>query len=105
MHEHTKTNKELETDEDYHFLMSLLAHLHDVPKRKKLAIRTHIQVLMDEDMKVVVPKPTSTGSYDHYQSYSTIPSPNAMQGSHNPSIIIINGLSFRTFTVSIDSTY
>jgi len=43
------------------FLMSLLPHLHDVPKWKKLAIRTHIQqVMMEEDMKVV-PSPTSTG--------------------------------------------
>jgi len=74
-----------ETDEVYHFLMSLLPHLHDVPKRKKLAIRTRIQqVLMEEDMKDLVPSPTSTGSYDHYQSYSTIPPPNATQGSTTP---------------------
>ena len=80
MHE----REELETDEDYHFLMSLLPHLQDVPKRKKLVIRTRIQqVLMEEDMKVV-PSPTSTGSYDHCQSYSTIPSPNAMQESPTP---------------------
>jgi len=85
MHERRKTSEEFETDEDYHFLMSLLPHLHDVPKRKKLAIRTRIQqVLMEEDMKHVVPSPTTTGSYDHYQSYSTIPSPNATQGSPTP---------------------
>ena len=84
MHERRKTSEELETDEDYHFLMSLLPHLQDVPKRKKLAIRTRIQqVLMEEDMKVVT-SPTSTGSYDHCQSYSTIPSPNAMQESPTP---------------------
>jgi hypothetical protein len=68
MHEHGKTSEELETDE-----------------RKKLAIRTRIQqVLMEEDMEDVLPSPTSTGSYDHCQSYSTIPSPNTTQGSPTP---------------------
>jgi hypothetical protein len=63
----------------------VLPHLHDVPKRKKLAIRTRIQqVLIEYDMKDVVPSPTSTGSYDHYQSYSTIPPQNATQGSPTP---------------------
>jgi hypothetical protein len=42
MHERGKTSEEFETDEDYHFLMSLLPHLHEVPKQKKLAIRTRI---------------------------------------------------------------
>ena len=70
MHESKKTCEELEKDEDYHFLMSLLPHLRDVPKRRKLAIRIRLQqVLMEEDMTAVVPSPTSTGSYDHYQSY------------------------------------
>jgi hypothetical protein len=36
---------------------------------------------MEDDMKEVVPSPTSAGSYDHYQSYSTVPSLNATQGS------------------------
>ena len=68
MHESKKTYEELKKDEDYHFLISLLPHLCDVPKRRKLAIRTCLQqVLMEEDMTAVVPSPTSTGSYDHYQ--------------------------------------
>jgi len=36
---------------------------------------------MEEDMTAVVQSPTSTGSYDHYQSYPSTPSPNAMQVS------------------------
>ena len=35
----------------------------------------------EEDMTAVVPSPTSTGSYDHYQSYPTTPSPNATRVS------------------------
>jgi len=72
-----KTCEELEKDEDYRFLMSLLPHLRDVPKRRKLDIRIRLQVLMEEDITAVVPSPTSTGSYEHYQSYPTTPSPNA----------------------------
>jgi len=65
--------------------MSLLPHLRDVPKRRKLAIRTRLrQVLMEEDMTAVVPSPTLTGSYDHYQSYPTTPSPKASQVSPSP---------------------
>jgi hypothetical protein len=77
MHESKKTFEEFEKGEDYHFLMSLLPHLRDVPKRRKLAIRTCLQVLMEEDMTAAMPSPTLTRSYDHYQSYSTAPSPNA----------------------------
>jgi len=85
MHESKKTREELEKDEVYHFLMSLLPHLCDVPKRRKLAIRTRLQqVLMEEDMTAAVPSPTATRSYDHYQSYSTTPSPNATQVSPSP---------------------
>jgi len=68
IHEGKKTCEELEKDEDCHFLMSVLPHLRDVPKWRKLAFRTRLQVLMEEDMTAVVPSPTSTGSYDHYQS-------------------------------------
>jgi len=85
MHESKKTCEKLEKDEDYRFLTSLLPHLCDVPKRSKLAIRTRLQlVLMVKDMTAVVPSPTSTGSYDHYQSYPTTPSPNATQVSPSP---------------------
>ena len=85
MHESKKTCEELEKDDDCHFLMSLLPHLRDAPKWRKLAIRTRLQqVLMEEDMTAVVPSPTSTGSYDHYQSYPTTLSPNATQVSPSP---------------------
>ena len=85
MHESKKTFEELEKDEYYHFLMSLLPHLRNVPKRRKLFIRARLQqVLMEEDMTAAMPRPTSTRSYDHYQSYSTIPSPNARQVSTSP---------------------
>jgi len=84
MHESKKTCEELEKNEDYHFLLSLLPHLRDVPKWRKLAIRTRLHVLMEEDMTEVVPSPTSTGSYNHYQSYRTSPSPYAMQVSLSP---------------------
>jgi len=43
MHESKKTHEELEKDKDCHFLMSLLPCLRDVPKRRKLAIRTCLQ--------------------------------------------------------------
>ena len=67
MHEIKKICEEPKKDKDYHFLMSLLPHLRDVPKRRKLAIRARLQqVLMEEDMTAAVPSPTSTGSYDHY---------------------------------------
>jgi len=39
---------------------------------------------MEEDTTAVVPNPTSTGSYDHYQSYPTTPSPNTAQVSPSP---------------------
>ena len=42
IHEIKKTCEEPEKDEDYHFIMSLLPHLRDVPKRRKLAIHTYI---------------------------------------------------------------
>ena len=85
MHKSKKTSEEHEKDEDYHFLLSLLPHLRDVPKRRKLAIRTGLQqILMEQDMTAVVSSPTPTGSYDHYQSYPTTPSPNATQVSPSP---------------------
>jgi hypothetical protein len=103
MFERRKTSEELEADEDYHLLMSLLPHLHDVPKPKKLAIRTRIQqVLMEEVMKEVVPSPTSAGS-SSVVFYNSITERNATEP--NPTIIFINGLSFRIFIVCIDSTY
>jgi len=46
--------------------------------------RTRLQILMDKDMTAVVPCPTSTGIYDHYQPYPTSQSPNATQVSPSP---------------------
>ena len=55
MHENKKTCEKLEKDEDFHILTSLFPHLPDVPKWRKFASRTCSQVLMDKDMKPVVP--------------------------------------------------
>ena len=64
MQERKKTCEGFEKDEDFHFLTSLLLHLRDDPKRRKLAIGTRLQqVLMEEDMTEAVRSPTSTGSY------------------------------------------
>ena len=64
MPESKKTCEELEKDEDYRFLMILLPHLRDIPKRRKLAIRTRLQqVPMEEEMTAVLPSPTSTGDH------------------------------------------
>jgi len=46
MHESKMTCEELEKGEDYHFLMSLLPYLRDVPKRRNLAIRTCLQQVL-----------------------------------------------------------
>ena len=43
MHESKKTCEELEKDADCHFLMSLLPHLRNIPKRRKLSIRMRLQ--------------------------------------------------------------
>jgi len=36
-------------DEDYHFLMSFLPHLRDIPKRRKLAVRLALQQVLIEE--------------------------------------------------------
>lgn len=37
-------------DEDFHFLMSLLPHLKDIPKQRKLSVKIKLQqVLMKEE--------------------------------------------------------
>jgi hypothetical protein len=36
-------------DEDYHFLMSLLPHFRDIPKRRKLAVRLALQQVLIEE--------------------------------------------------------
>lgn len=44
--------KNYEEDEDFHFLMSLLPHMREIPKNKKLAVRLKIQnVLIEEQTK------------------------------------------------------
>lgn len=79
MHESKKSYEELEKDEDYHFLMSLLPHLREVRKRRKLAIRTCLQkVLMKEEMTEAVQSPSST------RSYPTSPSSNTVQLNPHP---------------------
>jgi len=86
MHKSKNTFKEHEKGEDYHFLISPLPHVRDVPKRRKLAVRTRLQqVLMKEVMTAAISSPTSRRSYDHYQSHPTTPSPNAtrVQAQHH----------------------
>lgn len=39
-------------DEDYHFLMSILPHLRDIPKHRKLAVRQKLQqIILDEQVE------------------------------------------------------
>lgn len=81
MHTNKQAHEELEKDEDYHFLMSLLPHLRDIPKRRKLATRVRLQqVLMDEEKMEEVRSPNSSASScSHYTS----PPPNANDMLHS----------------------
>ncbi|CAI6370203.1 unnamed protein product [Macrosiphum euphorbiae] len=48
--ENTKNSDNYKDDEDFHFLMSLLPHLRDLPKQRKLSVRLKLQqVLMEEE--------------------------------------------------------
>nr|CAI5845003.1 unnamed protein product [Callosobruchus analis] len=47
-YERSNVSEDLNKNEDYHFLMSLLPHLRDIPKRKKL---THISLPTIEEWK------------------------------------------------------
>jgi hypothetical protein len=105
MHENKKTREKLEKDEDFHILTSLFPHLPDVPKWRKLVSRTRSQVLMDKDMTSVVPSPTSTGSYGHYQSCPTNSITERNADESKPSVIFIYGVSSRAVTVCTDNTY
>jgi len=48
--ENTKNSDNYKDDEDFHFLLSLLPHLRDIPKQRKLSVRLKLQqVLMEEE--------------------------------------------------------
>jgi len=40
-------------DEDYHFLMSLLPHLKEIPKNRKLFVRQKLQQVIIDEMKLL----------------------------------------------------
>ncbi|XP_075223729.1 uncharacterized protein LOC142325622 [Lycorma delicatula] len=51
--ENNQTNSSM-YDEDYHFLISLLTHLRDIPKNRKLHVRQKLQqVLLDEQNNIL----------------------------------------------------
>lgn len=47
-----KSSENLEYDEDYHFLMSLLPHLRDIPKKRKLSARMRLQQVLLEEIEM-----------------------------------------------------
>lgn len=47
-----KSSMSTHEDEDSHFLMSLLHHLRDIPKRRKLAVRLALQQVLIEEGSV-----------------------------------------------------
>ncbi|XP_014271139.1 uncharacterized protein [Halyomorpha halys] len=49
-----KTSEDFEDDEDYHFLMSLLPHLRDIPKNRKLSARMRLQKVLMEEIEMPV---------------------------------------------------
>ncbi|CAL1534556.1 unnamed protein product [Lymnaea stagnalis] len=82
-----KINSRRNKDDDYHFLMSLLPHFHEIPKRRKLATKIKIQqILLNEISKQEVE--SSSSSVD-YNSSSSASSPNMIQVSPNNTVISI----------------
>jgi hypothetical protein len=72
-------------DEDYHSLMSLLLHLRDIPKRRKLAVRLALQqVLIEEGSGESDRTEWSSGSL--YYSNSTVPTPSSLYGMQSSEI-------------------
>jgi len=49
--DNTKKDDNYKDDEDYHFLMSLLLHLKDIPKQRKLSVRMKLQQVLIEQIK------------------------------------------------------
>ena len=87
-------------DEDYNFLMSLLPHLRDIPKRRKLAVRLALQqVLIEEGSGESDRTERSSGS--SYYSNSTVPTPSSSYGmqssesEHTPRYLYNSTISIR----------
>nr|CAI5868126.1 unnamed protein product [Callosobruchus analis] len=68
-YERSNVSEDLNKDEDYHFLMSLLPHLRDIPKRKKLETRMHLQqVLMNAEQTEETRPSSAISSYSYNYS-------------------------------------
>jgi len=66
-------------DEDYHFLLSLLPHLRDIPKRRKLAVRLAMEQVLIEEGSGESDR-TEWSSSSSYYSNSTVPTPSSSYG-------------------------
>ena len=66
-------------DEDYHILMSLVPHLRDIPKRRKLAVRLALQQVLMEERNGESDR-TEWSSGLSYYSNSTVPTPSSSYG-------------------------
>lgn len=93
-YDHSNTSEDLEKDDEYHFLMSLLPHLREIPKRKKLTTRMRLQqVLMNEETEEASPNSAASSySYNCSPQYST-PSPNTPQLSPHSLATYVETLS------------
>ena len=66
-------------DEDYLFLMSLLPHFRDIPKRRKLAVRLALQQVLIEEGGGESDR-SEWSFVSSYYSSSTVPSPSSSCG-------------------------
>nr|CAH7735679.1 unnamed protein product [Callosobruchus chinensis] len=84
-YERSNVSEDLNKDEDYHFLMSLLPHLRDIPKRKKLETRMHLQqVLMNAEQTAETRPSSAISSYSYnYSPQCSTTSKNAAQMEPN----------------------
>nr|CAI5840129.1 unnamed protein product [Callosobruchus analis] len=84
-YERSNVSEDLNKDEDYHFLMSLLPHLRDIPKRKKLETRMHLQqVLMNAEQTEDTRSSSAISPYSYnYSPQCSTTSKNAAQMEPN----------------------
>nr|CAH7715990.1 unnamed protein product [Callosobruchus chinensis] len=61
-YERSNVSEDLNKDEDYHFLVSLLPHLRDIPKRKKLETRMHLQQVLQPTVFNYIKKRSPNGA-------------------------------------------
>jgi hypothetical protein len=69
----------MSTQEDYSFSMSLLPHLRDTPKRRKLAVQLALQQVSFEEESGESDR-TEWRSGSSYYSSSTVPTPSSLYG-------------------------